>query len=195
MDLGFIELKTLFLIVHLVGLALGVGGALISDAMFFKTIRDWRITKTEMGFLTLGSYAVGLGLLLLVVSGAAMFSLAPEQYLESSKFLAKMTIVGILALNGVVLHLVQIPHLKDVAETRASTRIAFLETRPFLLTTGVISVVSWLSALVLGAFRTIPLSYEVIVGLYAAGLLLALGVAFVIRDLLIPTREQATSQA
>lgn len=195
MDLSFIELKTLFLIVHLIGLALGVGGALISDVMFFKTIRDWRITKTEMEFLTIGSYAVGAGLVLLVVSGIAMFSLAPEQYLESSKFLAKMTVVAILAVNGLVLHTIQVPHLKQVAERRLSTRTAFLETRPLLLTSGVVSVVSWLSALILGAFRSIPFSYEMIISSYLAMLFLALGVAFVIRDFIIPTRDEITAQA
>ncbi|MEK7613678.1 MAG: hypothetical protein AAB439_02270 [Patescibacteria group bacterium] len=189
MDLSFVEPKTVFLILHLVGLALGVGGALISDAMFFKAIKDKRIIKTEMEFLRLGSWSVGLGLMLLVFSGLGMFMLDHERYLASSKFLAKMSVVAILIVNGVVLHQLQIPYLMKITEKHSSTLAAFSKTRTWFIVGGVVSIVSWLSALTLGAFRSIPWSYGNIMMVYLAVLALGLVVAYVLRDVLFPPQK------
>ena len=189
MDFSFIEPKTVLLIVHLVGLALGVGGALISDAMFFHAVKDWRISKTEMSFLHLGSWAVGIGLTLLVLSGISMFSLDIERYLESSKFLAKMTVVFVLVVNAFMLHNLQIPHLRHIAKKDLSTRTAFAKNRLLFLVAGVVSIVSWLSALVLGVFRSLPLSYEFIIALYIAVLIIGFIVAFALRDRLLPIKK------
>lgn len=186
LDFTFVDVKTALLVVHLIGLALGVGGALLSDAMFFVSIRDWRISKTELKFLTLGSSSVFLGLLLLIASGSGMFLLDPERYLESSKFIAKMTIVLILIVNGLILHNLQIPHLKDMAERGASTRVHMLELRSLFLLSGVLSIVSWLAALTLGAFRVLPWPYLIIMGVYASAVLLGFLIAFLFRDRIIP---------
>jgi hypothetical protein len=190
MDFSFVEAKTLFLVVHLVGLALGVGGALISDAMFFKSIRDWRISKTEMGFLALGSWSVGIGLGLLILSGLGMFSLDPEKYLASAKFLAKMTIVAVLIVNAFILHNLQIPHLEHISRNDLSTRTAFAKNRTVFLLGGVVSVVSWLSALTLGAFRSVPWPYETILEVYLFALVFAFCGAFLIRDRLMPVHRK-----
>lgn len=190
MDFSFIETKTLLLIVHLIGISFGAGGAFISDLMFFKAIRDGRITKSELGFLNLGSLAVAFGLTLLVFSGLWMFSLDPERYSESTKFLAKMTVVGVLIANGVLLHNVQIPYLKAMAHQRISTRKGFTPVRFLFLFSGVVSLVSWVTALVLGAFRAVPWSYASIITLYCAVLAVGFIVGFIFRQVLVPTTKQ-----
>ncbi len=189
MDLSFIDAKTLFLIVHLFGIALGAGGAFISDLLFFKSIRDKKITKTEMGFLILGSHCVTVGLCILVISGAGLFSLDPAKYLASSKFLAKMTVVAILALNGIIFHMVHIPRLKRLAAGKISATI-FKRYRWQILASGVISLVSWATAIVLGAFKTIPWEYELIISLYVAVLFFGLLVAARFRDIFVPMLNQ-----
>jgi hypothetical protein len=190
MDFSFVEPKTLFLIVHLIGLALGVGGALISDAMFFRTIKDGRIIKTEMEFLKIGSWSVAAGLSLLIASGLCMFLLDPERYLASSKFIAKMTVVAVLVVNGLVLHQLQIPYLMKITEKKSSTLAAFSATRGWFIIGGTISLVSWISALVLGAFRNIPWSYEYIMLTYLAVLGFGLLVAYFLRDTLFPPQRK-----
>src|SRR3989338_4218171 len=97
---GFLELKTILLIVHIFGAIVGAGGAFTSDWIFLSSIKDSTINETEIRFIELGSRMVWIGLIILIISGLALFSLAPEQYLASGKFLAKMSIVGILTLNG-----------------------------------------------------------------------------------------------
>ena len=186
MDLSFIETKTLLIIVHLLGLAFGVGGAFLSDLMFFRAIKDGRITKGEIDFLNLGSWSVAVGLGVLICSGLWMFSLDPERYLASTKFLAKMTIVAVLAVNGFVLHSVQIPYLKSMALNRIGTKKGFAAMRFMFLFSGVVSLVSWVSALVLGAFRSVPWSYEIIISIYLLVLSFGFLVAFVFRQRLVP---------
>lgn len=189
MDFSFIEIKTLLLIVHLMGLALGVGGAFISDIIFFKAIHDWRISKTEMEFLHLGGLVVSIGLILLIISGLTMFSLEAERYLASTKFIAKMVIVAILAANAILLHNLHIPHMKHISKKGVSTRTGFAKNRILILTSGVVSVVSWLSALVLGAFRSIPWSVEMILSIYTCVLLVGITIAFILRDRLMPIQR------
>ncbi len=190
MDLSFIETKTLLIIVHLLGIAFGVGGAFMSDLMFFRAIKDGRITRGEIDFLNLGSWSVAFGLTVLICSGLWMFSLDPERYLASTKFLAKMTIVAVLAVNGVILHSVQIPYLKSMAVSRIGTKQGFATMRFMFLFSGVVSLVSWVSALVLGAFRSVPWSYEAIITLYVVVLGFGFVVAFLLRQRLVPLAKR-----
>lgn len=193
MDFSFVEPKTIFLIIHLVGLALGVGGALISDAMFFKAIKDKRIIKTEMEFLRLGSWSVGIGLFMLVFSGLGMFMLDHERYLASAKFLAKMSVVAVLIVNGVILHQLQIPYLMKITEKHSSTLAAFSKTRGWFIVGGVVSLVSWLSALTLGAFRSIPWPYEKIMFTYVLALGVGFLIAYILRNELFPPQQKKES--
>lgn len=186
MDFGFVEQKTLYLIGHLFGVALGAGGAFISDLLFLKSVRDRKISKTEIGFLSVASYAVTAGLVLLIGSGVLMFMLEPEKYLASAKFITKMSIVGIIVLNGVFLHWVHIPWLRRQVGARQVIPHEF-SYRLFMLLSGTVSLVSWSSAIILGAFRSIPLEYGVLMSIYGAVLGSALCVAYLLRDHLVPS--------
>jgi hypothetical protein len=89
----FIELKTIYVIGHIFGAILGAGGAFTSDAMFFSTIKDGKISKDELRFMKLGSKLVWTGFIILVISGILLITTDPEKYLNSSKLLVKITIV------------------------------------------------------------------------------------------------------
>ena len=90
---------------HLIGVALGFGGAMVGDVLFFSSIADQKISKTEFKFIQLGSRMVWLGLAILVVSGICLVYLNFFELMQSSKFLAKVWIVGIIAANGVIFHI------------------------------------------------------------------------------------------
>ncbi|MBX9765276.1 hypothetical protein K2X83_01400 [Patescibacteria group bacterium] len=189
MDFSFIEPRTIYLIGHLLGIAFGAGGAFISDLLFLKAVRDNKITKTEMGFIELGGYCVTVGLIVLIISGAFLFSLDPERYLASSKFLTKMTVVTVLIANGFLLHAVHIPRMKKrLNEPLSSVRSG--RWKLALIASGVLSAVSWVSAIVLGAFKSIPYEYEVLLGVYVAVVVVGVGVAYMIRDVLLPPKKK-----
>ena len=154
-----IDLKSSYIILHLFGVTVGAGGAFMSDLIFLSSIKDQNISPTEQRFMDIGSKMVWVGLVILVLSGILLMSLDVAGYLASSKFQAKMTIVGIIILNGIVFHFLHIPRIKrhvgeDLSSSDEFHRKAFL-----LFVSGVVSVISWIFALVLGSLQSIPISY------------------------------------
>ncbi|HZX49582.1 MAG TPA: hypothetical protein VFE94_00320 [Candidatus Paceibacterota bacterium] len=186
MILDFIEIKTIYLIFHLFGIALGAGGAFASDLIFFKSIKDGQLTKTEFGFMELGSKMIWAGLGVLVISGTLLFFLNPEGYMASSKFQLKMTVVAIIIANGIVLHLNFIPKLKAATKIGDINVAEFVRQNPFILVSGVVSMVSWSSAIILGALRGIPYSYWLILAIYLAIILCGIAAAFLLKPRMFP---------
>lgn len=183
--IDFIDTRTLFIMIHLFGVAIGAGGAYLSDMMFFSSVKDKIISHTEMRFLTIGSRAVWIGLALLVLSGTGLFLSDIEGYMESSKFLAKMTIVGIIILNGIIFHMSHLPRMKRHAGQHFPSSDEFIRYRPLLAASGAVSIVSWTSALILGGLRSLPYTYADIMMVYAACVAIAALVAvFIVRRII-----------
>lgn len=177
----FITAKTIYIIIHLFGVAIGAGGAFMSDAMFFSSIKDRMFNKTEIRFLKLGSTMVWVGLLLLFVSGIGLFTLYPDRYMNSSKFITKMIVVVIITINGAIMHTNQIPMIIRHENKKLKSSKEFIKKQPILLVGGAISVVSWSFAIVFGALRSIPYPVINIFGFYLLVLAFAIAVAFSLR--------------
>lgn len=162
------QLHTLFLVIHLFGVAFGAGGAFMSDLAFFRSIKDKKISQAEFGFLKMTSQATWFGLVLLLISGAGMFAMSPEVLSSSGKFLVKMTIVAILLINGVLFQYVHIPFIgKHIGKVLSKvSKPNDMRKTPILIMSGVVSVTSWASALILGALHSVPFSYPVGIALY-----------------------------
>ena len=186
MFLGFLDSHTIYTIIHLIGVALGAGGAYMSDLMFFSSIKDEKISPTELRFMRLGSKMVWIGIIILVISGSLLFSLNVERYLTSGKFLAKMTIVAILIANGAIFHLSHIPRLHKHVGAHFPSSDEFVRKSSMLIVSGVISVISWTSALILGALGKVPYGYWEIMAVYL--LILGAGIVFalIFRKRLLP---------
>ena len=146
-------MNTIFLIAHLIGIALGAGGAYMSDVLFFH--------DRSIPTLKLASRVVWIGLAIIVLSGIGLFSLNAAGYLHSAKFLLKMTVVLVIAINGYVFHRVHMPKLEQGIFTRG------------LAVSGAISITSWTLAIILGALSHISVSYLFGLGLYVLLLLCA----------------------
>ncbi len=162
------QLHTLFLIIHLLGVALGAGGAFFSDGVFFTSIKDKKISKDELGIVKYSSQITWIGLILLLISGAGLFGMNAANLSTSVKFLVKMTIVGILVFNGIVFHIIHLPFIgRHVGRLLVNkNKINSFHNTPFLLFSGVISMTSWFLAIILGALSTIPFSYLEAISLY-----------------------------
>ena len=164
----FLTIKTVYLIMHVFGAILGAGGAFASDAMFFKTIKDGVIDSVELSFMKLGSKLVWTGVFVLVVSGLLLFSTDPSGYLASPKFMVKVTIVAIIILNGTIFHLVHMPHISRHLDIKFNESPTFLKRSSFLMASGAVSMVSWISTVILGMLRQVPYSYLEIINVYLA---------------------------
>lgn len=139
-----------------------------------------------MRFLRLGGKLVWIGLLVIIASGAFLVAENPGRYLASPKFLAKMTVVAVLVVNGALFHLVHIPRLHRHAGTHFPSSDEFIRRAPLLLASGVTSLVSWFSAFLLGALHRLPYSYPAIMAVYAAVLALGIFTVVVFRKRFIP---------
>jgi uncharacterized membrane protein len=177
----FLDLKTIYTLGHILGAVLGAGGAFMSDAMFFSCIKDKKITATELRFLRLGSTMVWIGLMVLIVSGVLLFSLDPVTYLESSKFLVKMTIVLVILVNGLFFHYTHIPRIERHQDKDLRLSEEFQKHSATLVASGAVSITSWFLALVLGVLRGIPYSYLMGLGIYLVLVGLAVGVGILFR--------------
>ena len=181
-----IDLKMLYTIAHIFGAVIGAGGAYMSDMMFLSTMRDQRISPTELRFLSLGSRMVWGGLALLTLSGIGLFSTDPVGYLYSTKFIAKMSIVLIIILNGLIFYRIHHPRMERHENEHLPSSDEFRRTRVWLLISGAISVTSWSVALVLGVLRGLSFTYLQIIGVYGALLIIACVGALTLRNYVIP---------
>lgn len=181
MILGFLSLKTIYVILHLLGVALGAGGAFTSDFMFFHSVKDKKIDDREIEFLKLGSRVVWLGIVILIVSGILLFSLDPVKYLNSAKFLAKMTIALVIIINGIIFHFVHMKNMIRFKNKDFSELSNYGNISKALLASGAVSSVSWISAIILGTLRFVPYSYMTIMSVYVGVLLVAIAIALLMR--------------
>lgn len=190
MYLGFIDFKTLYLILHLFGIALGAGAAFFSDIMFFSAMKDMKFSSTEIRFLKLGSRTVWIGLGLLVISGILLFTTDPAKYAHSSKFLAKMTIVAVIIANGYVFHRIHIPRIMRHAREELPSSDEFKRKSISMFASGAVSVTSWVSAVILGAFKKIPYEYSEIMMAYLLVLSIAVFVSFFLHGKYFPPSQK-----
>lgn len=176
-DIHF-ELKTLIKITHLLGLALGVGGALLLDLIILNFFHRRSITEEKFDILRQSTRVVSLGLGLLWVSGAGylLHYLAYfEQGLHNPKVWAKVVIVAILTLNGMLIHHLILPHIQArIGKTLFHD--CSLRRQIAMLSASAVSIVSWLTPMALGACKEMNFSVHWSQILLAYGGLLLLGI-------------------
>ncbi len=168
MDLLIAAVRQLLLFVHLLAFAFAIVAVLHEDVALLRArhidAARLRATARHVAWL--------LGLLWL--SGGALILLDPSvdglALLAHPKLAAKLTVVGLLTANGVLLHRLAFPML---TEPRGSPRRA----AQVCAALGAVSTVSWLYASFLGAARLIApaMSYGGFLALYAA--VIAVGLA------------------
>lgn len=183
--LSFLSLKTIYLIFHLVGLAIGAGGAFVSDMLYVASTKDKKITPDELRLMSIAGAMVWIGLLVLTISGLLLVSLDFAKYAESTKFISKMIIVLIIAINGAVIHHVYIPHLRGRIGNHLHKDPQFKKMSLYLYVSGAISFVSWVSTIVLGAIKKIPYSVTTIFSVYLGFVVLAVAVSLLVRKIFL----------
>jgi hypothetical protein len=129
-------LFTALICLHLVGLALGLGGATTGDLLTLRRmVRGGPFPTDQLKDL---SWVIWIGVAILTASGLLLFAMKPTSYIHNSGFVAKMIVVGVLILNGLVLH----------------GRLSNLRLSTTTLLIGSISSVSWYAAMAIAMFRS-----------------------------------------
>lgn len=183
-DKGVIALlgdnRMLLTVAHLLGVVVGFGGAIITDTLSFKFLRDGKMSEAERDTLHTISQLIWLALAVIVVSGLGLFLPASERLLASNKFLAKMVVVMVVILNGATYRFIVEPKVMTIFSGNQDMPAPMRRLRRLAFALGGISSTSWLTAFVLGLLP--PLSYplRLILGVYGCILLVNIGISQVV---------------
>lgn len=161
-----LEYKNVVVFFHALAAAVGVGATTVTDVLFFKFLRDFKISHSEKSIMDTMSHIIWIALGVLIVTGIGLYVPASERLLDSSKFLVKVVAVSVITLNGLLLNFIISPWLTKLdfeeknpekGESRLFRKLSFA--------TGAISISSWYIVFLLGSLRSIPLSFRT--GLFA----------------------------
>lgn len=110
------SLLTTLKLIHLVGLMMGFGGAILADFLILRRAILTPIEKQTIESVQHLSHIVLAGLAILWVSGAGLvyvrYSMNPD-FLMNEKVWAKVAIVAILTINGFAVHNIALSYLKS----------------------------------------------------------------------------------
>jgi hypothetical protein len=156
----FIQYKQIFVVLHALAAAAGLGSVVVTDTLFFRFLKDFKISQKEDDTLRAISKVVWVIIGIIFLTGLALYLSAPMDYLTKSKFITKLVIFGVIVANGLLLNYLITPKLRKIVfgpiaveqswHLRIFRRIAFAS--------GALSLISWLCVFILGSIRSIPLT-------------------------------------
>jgi hypothetical protein len=174
-----VHLLTLVKIAHLMGLIMGLGGAVLLDLTILTRGVIRPVGKFTLEQLHSLSRAVSLGLFVLWATGGLLIWMNLQEkpdYLQNPKLWAKIVIVVILTLNGLLIHRYVMPFMERRIGNRLFDGVSNRMIAGFTFVASV-SVVSWFTPFVLGKASELnfvtPMS--VILLAYATAVLFAWG--------------------
>jgi hypothetical protein len=184
--------KTLALQVHLGSAVLAIIFVAITHTYVHRAF--WHPERAPLSSRVLHglSVAIWLGLLLMSISGAFVFAEKLDELVRSEKFLAKMTIVLVLIVNGIFLNLVITPRVLALSRTDWFYRnFRFRKVMRLAVPSVVTSLVSWCGALLLGASQYQDWAYFQIIGAYLVFIVLGILAGFLMMDSNLSTNVPA----
>jgi hypothetical protein len=163
-------------LIHVVGFALGMGGAIGLDLLAMQLLSR-PISQDDLRVTARLGWSVMAGFYLLLGSGATfllIYALSDPAKLTNPKLLAKIVVVAVLAANALLVHRFVLPRIGRQIGRRLFEGCTPRE-RDAMLVVGAVSAVSWLTAMVLGAVRELnsTATFDVVLASYVAALSLA----------------------
>ncbi len=143
------EWHTFLVVIHLIGTALGVGGATFAEIFLFKAVRDGEIDPIESSFMQVTYRVVRVGLVFLVLSGFGFLIFyrltGLEERLYSPLLWAKLSIVVVILINAILLQTRRIPLWLGSALSFASWYAAMLMVplRSAIMPISYLEIIAW----------------------------------------------------
>ena len=164
-EFGFLSLlaeyKWIILTLHLFGFAIGLGAVTITDVLFFKFLRDFKISEFESDILHTLSQVIWFALAVLIISGFGLYLPQMDVLNQSGKFLAKMAVVAVIVVNGIFLNIAISPRLINISFSGKyeHKRGELGRLRRISYASGAISLTSWYYASALGMAKNPTLGF------------------------------------
>ncbi|MBI4132223.1 MAG: vitamin K epoxide reductase family protein [Candidatus Sungbacteria bacterium] len=162
------EMHGTVVLLHGLAAAVGVGAATVTDVLFFKFLKDLRISEEESDILRSVSQVIWLALAALLIAGLVLWLADAEELNASAKFLVKMIIVAVIIGNGALLNLWIAPRLIHISFGQRHVHIPgeLRHARRFAFALGAVSITSWYSAFILGSLHGVEVGFWPLLGLY-----------------------------
>jgi hypothetical protein len=164
------DIHSLLVITHLIGVALGVGGATFGGILYLKAMKDGKVDPMEGEWLSVIFMVLRIGLAIAVITGFGFFLeyrfTGQEERLFDPRLWAKLTIILILVTNALLIQMRRIPMWLGEA----------------------LSLTSWYGALVLGIIRGVDYSYITFLIFYLIAVVVAIGTLSIIKRLYLGKR-------
>ncbi len=146
--------KRIFLTLHLAGVAVGMGGATITDVLFFNFLRDLKISRKEAEVMRVLSNLIVAALVVLYLSGIALFFSDAAAYSQSAPFLSKAAILVVLTINGILMHKFIAPHMVKFSFLHGKRPVTMVKMRAVSFAMGAVSFVSWYSVFCIAMLKS-----------------------------------------
>ncbi len=179
-----VEYKTIVVLIHALAAAIGVGATTVTDILFFKFLKDFKISETEKGIMDTMSHIIWIALGVLIVTGIGLYLPRTLELAESSKFLVKTVVVGVITINGFILNFIVSPRLTSIVFNGDEKKILTakqLVYKKIAFVTGAISISSWYIVFILGSIRSIPLTFKMGILVYVGIVVFAITMSQIYR--------------
>lgn len=152
---------------HILGTALGLGGATFAEIFYLKSTRDGVIDATENDFLKTTYLILRIGMIILLFSGFGylfFYRLTGQtELIYNPKLWAKLTIVAAIILNALM-----------IQAKKISMRLG-----------SAISLTSWYFAFILGSWRSLEAPYLLIILFYIIAVIAVAAFLEIIKKVLV----------
>lgn len=185
-------LRSALRIFHFIGLALGLGAATLLDMMVLRFFLGRKMTEASFQIFLFLSHFVTAGLAILWISGAGflLFYWANDPVLLTNhKVWAKIAIVAILTINGLFIHKLAMPFMKQQLGKKMFDGVSAKRQSAFIVVANV-SLVSWYAPVFIA---NLPhLNFQVPMPQILAGYALGLGVVIAISHIVLFGRRSVS---
>jgi hypothetical protein len=141
------------------------------------------------------SDVIWVALVMLIVTGIGLYVAQAGTLAESTKFWAKVVVVGVVTVNGVLLNLIVSPKLMSISfgQTHVDHPGQLHGLRRLGFALGGVSIVSWYTTFILGSVRSLPFTTpQILLGYVALLAFVVLG-SQVMDRIMIKTAPYHTS--
>ena len=164
------DIHSFLIVAHLIGVALGVGGATFGGILYLKAMKDGKIDPMEGEWLSVIFMVLRIGLAIAVITGFGFLLeyrfTGQEERLMDPRLWAKLTVILVLVANALLIQMRRIPMWLGES----------------------LSLTSWYGALVLGIIRGVDYSYFAFLFFYLIGVVIVIGILSLVKRLYLGKR-------
>lgn len=157
-------------ILHVFGIAMGLGAATLADIFFFKFLKDAHISEFEADVLQTFSQIIWLAIGIILMTGLGLYLPEMGSFNQQAAFLMKWGVLFIIVINAALLNLFVTPKFLQIQFGIHEHEVGeLIQTRRLVFLFGPISLVSWYAVFVLEAVGNRAIfSFETLFQIYAS---------------------------